>query len=87
MTADEAQVLDLHGRARFVQDLEPAVLPFVRELPTFGGVWIDQRDGGSLVVTLTRLETDVIEAIDGLMPERSLGWACGAGGRRARGAA
>jgi len=73
-TADEAQELDLHGRARFVQDLEPTVLPFVRALPTFGGVWIDQREGGSLVVMLTRLESDVIAAIDGLMPEGSLGW-------------
>jgi hypothetical protein len=46
---------DLDARIRFANSVGRRVVPHVRSLETFGGVYLDQKRGGRLVVLLTRL--------------------------------
>lgn len=41
LTDAEEAYLDIPGRMAFVQELEKDVLPYVRSLDSFAGVWID----------------------------------------------
>lgn len=53
MTAAEEAEVDMPGRTAFADQVARTVLPAVRSWPTYGGAWIEQRAGGSLVVALT----------------------------------
>lgn len=68
LTATELASLDLVGRMTFVNDLERDVLPMLRSLSTFAGVWIDQRNGGRLVVMLTELDASVEASLKESLP-------------------
>lgn len=73
MTTAEAR--DLNSRSGFVQQVSDSVRPYVKKLPMFGGMWIDQRAGGRLVIGLTDPDPAVLAEIDRLMPTQpDLGW-------------
>lgn len=71
MSAAEEERLDLNGRIRFADAVSRTVLPLAQSLPTYGGAYIDQRADGSLVVLLTALDPDVVQAIIALAPADS----------------
>lgn len=68
-----AEEADLRSRMANEQNLEAKLLPFVRALPTSGGAWIDQLDGGKLVVTLTTSDQATRTQITQLLPANSRG--------------
>jgi len=47
------------------------LIPFVRTLPNFGGVWVDQVAGGDLVVGLTNPDAATIATIEAKRPKDS----------------
>lgn len=53
LTADEESQLALGDRMAFADSVSERLLPAVRSLPTYGGAWIDQPGGSSLVIALT----------------------------------
>ena len=69
--AEEAR-LDIPGRMTFAQSLEDAVLPYVRSLPSFAGVWIDQAADGGLVMELTSGVPEARAHVMELMPSPRL---------------
>ncbi len=70
----EAEYWDLNDRSWFSTEAQE-VVRYVRRLPSFGGVWIDQRHGGRLAVALTNADPEVIATIDAKLPtEPDLGW-------------
>ena len=73
LTAAEEAALDLNGRMAFESDLEASLLPYVRSLSGFAGVWIDQRNGGRAVVLLTDLDPEVERQIRSRLPAASRG--------------
>lgn len=73
MTAAEAKQLDLSGRMRFADQVDRNVMPYVESLPTFAGAYIDQKDGGGLVVMLTERSANTTAGIDARMPNDTLG--------------
>jgi hypothetical protein len=50
MTADEERRVDLPGRMAFAQQAKEAAVPFAQKLPDFAGAYIDQAEGGKLVI-------------------------------------
>ncbi|TAJ99686.1 MAG: hypothetical protein EPO36_11560 [Chloroflexota bacterium] len=73
VTPAERLALDLPGREVFQSRVDEELAPFITRLPTFGGAWYDQRDGGRLVVMLTELDDDVTAEIERLVPEGGKG--------------
>lgn len=73
MTKSEADEIDIGDRVRFLDSLEEDILPYVRKLPEFGGVWQDQRHNGRLVVMVTSDAENIREQIDERMPGSSRG--------------
>jgi hypothetical protein len=61
MTEAEAQDLlarsGWSGRASFIR-------PWLRKQDGFGGIWIDQRDGGAIAIAFTKADPEVIREID-----------------------
>ncbi len=49
----EREHADLAARNTYVQAFQAKTLPFVEGLDGYGGVWLDQTDGGTIVVGLT----------------------------------
>jgi hypothetical protein len=74
MTQEEMDALDLPGRMAFAHQVRQSAVPFVNSLPTSGGVYIDQRNNGSLVVLLTEPSTEVEAEIARRMPANSRGF-------------
>lgn len=73
VTAEEEKTLDLPGRMHFAELVNRELIPFVENLPTYGGAWFDQRDAGGLVVLLTELDDATIDSIEAVVPQPSLG--------------
>ena len=71
MTAAEAR--DLLDRAAFVQRLAKETLPQVRGLADYAGAWIDLKDGGRLVVGLTRAPASIKASVRRGLPKVSRG--------------
>jgi len=69
----KAEADDLADRSRFAEQVSRETLPFVRSLPQFGGAWIDQKNGGSLVVVLTSASAETRAGIRSRMPEDTRG--------------
>lgn len=69
----KAEETDLRERMAIEQSLEAELLPFVRALPTSGGAWIDQLNGGRLVVTLTTSDEEIRDKIGQLLPATNRG--------------
>jgi hypothetical protein len=46
------------------------VQPRLRKLPTYGGLWQDQRSGGDFAIALTEADPEVLSRIDGWMAGR-----------------
>lgn len=69
LTASEESALDLYGRMAFVEDVSRELLPYARRLAIFGGAYIDQREGGELVILLTRFDPDEEARILAMRPE------------------
>jgi hypothetical protein len=67
-TEEEERAVDLTGRMIFANRLKHSVVPFVESLPTSGGVYIDQTQGGNLVVTLTERNPVIEQEIAKRMP-------------------
>lgn len=72
LTAEEEAALDLPARMAFANALSERVLPFAQS-PTYGGAYIDQQQGGRLVVLLTERDQAVEEELGRRMPSPSLG--------------
>ena len=68
MTAEEEDALDLPGRMAFAGEVKQQVVPFVDSLPSSGGVYIDQKQNGSLVVLLTEPSAAIEAEITKRMP-------------------
>ncbi|MBA2717852.1 MAG: hypothetical protein H0U52_01225 [Chloroflexi bacterium] len=68
MTADEEALIDLGGRMEFADTADRDVLPALRRLSSFGGAWIDQQNGGRLVVQLTRPEDAAVAQARSRLP-------------------
>lgn len=73
LTAEEEAALDLPARMAFANALSERVLPFAQSLSTYGGAYIDQQQGGRLVVLLTERDQAVEEELGRRMPSPSLG--------------
>jgi hypothetical protein len=73
MTRQEARQIDIGDRVRFLDSLEKDVLPYVRNLPEYAGVWQDQKHEGRLVVMVTADAEDIRKRIDDRMPSASRG--------------
>lgn len=73
LTAAEEAQLDLVGRMTFVSELDKAVFPYLRSLPTLAGSWIDQVNNGGPVVALTTPDPSVEQHVRSLMPLDSRG--------------
>lgn len=73
LTRSEIDALDLNRRNAFVTAIGEQLAPYVRSLPTFGGIYIDQPDGGGVVVQLTELNEAEVTRIRALDPADSLG--------------
>lgn len=74
MTAEEQEALDLLGRMAFANELKRAAVPFIDSLPTSGGVYIDQKENGGLVVLLTESSPEIEAEIAKRMPAASRGF-------------
>lgn len=57
MTAAEDEAIDLGARMDFFLNVDRDVLPFAQAAPTYAGAYIDQPNGGGLVVLLTAHDT------------------------------
>ena len=73
MTRDEVSAVDINGRNAFVAAARDELIPYVRSLKTFAGVWVDQQSGGDLVVSLTSLDAPTLGAIEARAPSASRG--------------
>ena len=73
MTAAEDRAVDLPGRMAFANAVSDSLPPALRSLPTFGGVWIDQKGGGGLVVALTGIDAQASSLIASRTPSPSRG--------------
>ena len=73
LTKAEADDLELNDRANFEAAVSVDLVPYLETLPTYAGEWIDQKDGGSLVVMLTKHQDQVIADIKSRMPKPSRG--------------
>jgi len=73
VTAEEEKTLDLPGRMHFAELVNRELIPFVENLPTYGGAWFDQRDAGGLVVLLTEVDAATTDGIEAVLPQPSLG--------------
>jgi len=67
-TEEEERAVDLPGRMIFANKLKQTVVPYVQSLPTSGGVYIDQTQGGRLVVNLTERNPTIEQEIGRRMP-------------------
>jgi hypothetical protein len=73
MTQEEADALDLPGRMAFASAVKQSVVPFVNSLAASGGVFIDQKQNGGLVVLLTEPSAEIEAEIVKRMPASSRG--------------
>lgn len=73
LTKAEETQLDLGGRAAFVNNVSKDVLPRVRALPTFAGVYVDPLDNGAIVIMLTARDARVEGEINLRMPAENRG--------------
>lgn len=72
MTTEEAE--DLLARSTFAQRVSERTLPYLESVEGYAGAWIDQADGGSLVVMLTPAAgASTREAVRERMPSVSRG--------------
>lgn len=72
MTTEEAE--DLLARSAFAQRVSEKTLPYLESVEGYAGEWVDQADGGSLVVMLTPAAgASTREAIREHMPSVSRG--------------
>lgn len=73
LTRAEVKELDIYGRTNYSLALQNKVLPYVESLPTYAGEWLDQKDGGKLVVMLTKRQDSVIDGVRSRLPKSSKG--------------
>ncbi len=73
LTEAELDSLDIGRRNAFAGALASDLVPYVRSLNTYAGVWLDQPHGGRVVVQLTRAEEAQVARILALEPSPSLG--------------
>lgn len=71
ITTSEQQ--DLLRRSSFVDYMDREVLPSVRRSPAYGGVWIDQRNGGVMVIGLVGSDRDLVQNVRALIPDDTPG--------------
>lgn len=68
-----SEVGELERRNQFVAAVAKSVVPYVRGLDSFAGVWIDQKAGGELVVMLTNVTASTRDSVRNRLPVDSLG--------------
>jgi hypothetical protein len=73
LTTAELLHLDLAGRMNFAVSLDDEFLPFLRSLPTYAGVWIDQPSNGAVVAMLTELDPTTVGALEERLPKSNRG--------------
>ena len=74
MTNEEERSVDLAGRMRFADAVDMRVLPYLRKLGSYGGVYYDQVTGGGLTILLTARDRAVDAEITRRMPRGGPGW-------------
>lgn len=74
MTQEEVDEIDLPGRMAFANAVKQSVVPFVNSLSASGGVYIDQKQNGGLVVLLTEPSAEIEAEIARRMPASSRGF-------------
>ena len=73
MTRSEADRVDLDARVRFAEVVDREIMPLLRPLSTFAGAWLDQANGGRLVVMLTRRDPGIEAEVRRRLPVGSPG--------------
>lgn len=73
LTAEEEKNLDLPGRGDYVARVHELVLDEVRDSELYAGAYVDQRNGGGIVLLLTRADPAVTALIDAARPQLSRG--------------
>lgn len=68
-----AEHADLVARATYGRAFEAATLPFVERLDGYGGVWIDQVAGGTIVVGLTEVRAKIARQVRARLPRVNRG--------------
>ncbi|MGH2454824.1 MAG: hypothetical protein ACRDHD_00990 [Candidatus Limnocylindria bacterium] len=64
-----AEIAGIEARMQYEEEVEQRVAPFVRVLPSYGGMYFDQRDAGRFTVQLTEADAATRSAIENLMPD------------------
>lgn len=67
-TAGELASLGLEDRNAFVNAAHERLVPYLRSLPALGGIWVDQKSGGDIVVQLTSTDASTLNTIRALAP-------------------
>jgi hypothetical protein len=68
MTSEEEAAVDLIGRMAYANEMDAELVPFARSLETFAGAYIDQSQGGMLIIQLTELDAQVEDRLRGMGP-------------------
>ncbi len=64
---------DLVARTAYGQAFAAETLPYVERLKGYGGVWLDQQDGGRMVVGLTKVDATAKRQVRARLPRANLG--------------
>jgi hypothetical protein len=70
---NKVEELDLLNRMAAEQKYQDDLVEYLKSLPSFGGSWIDQIGGGTLVVVLTSADAAVEKAIEARLPTLNQG--------------
>jgi V8-like Glu-specific endopeptidase len=64
---------ELVARSAYARRFQAATLPYVERLAGYGGVWVDHRQGGRMVVGLTRVRRAVTQQVRARLPRADRG--------------
>ena len=65
VVGDDAEIQE---RMNWAHEVDQELIPYVRSLPEFAGVWIDQQNHGRVVVMLTTVRPETRRRIGDLLP-------------------
>jgi hypothetical protein len=69
----EAEAADMVARATFADAVDRDVIPVAKQLDGYGGAWIDQADGGRLVIGFTDPSESSRSTVRAKLPDDSRG--------------
>jgi hypothetical protein len=74
LTATEEEAVDIDGRVAFADESSRSLMPWLTKQAVYGGAYLDQKDGGRLVIMLTKKDDAVVAGIKARMPNGKPGW-------------